>query len=339
MYMYITAAGIFILAVVLIYILKTIILKRLKKWAERTSTTIDDFIIRGIEKTVVPLLYFGAFYSALNTLNLDVRVSKALNIISAVLVAYFSIRLITNFIRYSINSYVMRKGEPVEKQRQVRGILTIINVLVWGLGLVFLLDNLGFEISAVIAGLGIGGIAIALAAQSILGDLFSYFIIFFDRPFEIGDFIVAGDKSGSVEYLGLKTTRLRSLGGEQIIISNTDLVNSRVHNYKRMERRRVLFTLGITYDTGAAQLEKIPLLIKTIIENSDDTAFDRVHFIKYGDFSLVFEVVYYVLSADYKKYLDIHQKINLDIYNEFEKQKIHFAYPTQTLFVNKSGEQ
>lgn len=339
MLMYITAAGIFILAVVLIFILKTIILKRLKKWAERTSTTIDDFIIRGIEKTVVPLLYFGGFYSALNTLNLDIRVSKALNIISAVLVTYFSIRLIANFIRYSINSYIQRKGEPVEKQRQVRGILTIINVLVWGLGLVFLLDNLGFEISAVIAGLGIGGIAIALAAQSILGDLFSYFIIFFDRPFEIGDFIVAGDKSGSVEYLGIKTTRLRSLGGEQIIISNTDLVNSRVHNYKRMERRRVLFTLGVKYDTGAAQLEKVPQIIKAIIENSDDTTFDRAHFIKYSDFSLIFEVVYYVLSADYNRYLDIHQKINLDIYNEFEKQKIHFAYPTQTLYVNKSDEQ
>jgi small-conductance mechanosensitive channel len=336
-YMYITAAGIFIVSLLAVLIIKIIVLRRLKKWAESTHTTIDDFIIKGIEKTIIPLLYFGAFLIAVKTLVLDERLSKVLNVIAVVLLTYFTVKLIISVIRFSLNAYMLRKGEPENKQRQIRGILTIINIFVWGLGLVFLLDNLGFEISAVIAGLGIGGIAIALAAQTILGDLFSYFVIFFDRPFEIGDFIIVGDKMGAIEYVGIKTTRIRSLGGEQLIFSNTDLVNSRVHNYKRMERRRVLFSLGVVYQTKPDALAEIPGIIKEIIESIPDTTFDRAHFTKYGDFSLIFEIVYYVHSPEFNVYMDKHQHINLTIYREFEKRGIEFAYPTQTLFLNKQN--
>ncbi|MCZ7615125.1 MAG: mechanosensitive ion channel family protein [Ignavibacteriaceae bacterium] len=174
------------------------------------------------------------------------------------------------------------------------------------------MDNLGFDISAVIAGLGIGGIAIALAAQTILGDLFSYFVIFFDRPFEVGDFITVQDKSGTVEYTGIKTTRLRSLSGEQLVFSNHDLTNSRIHNYKKMERRRVVFTLRVIYQTTAEQIESIPKLVREIIESQQDVAFDRGHFASYGDFSLNFEFVYFVLEADYNKYMNIQQAINIE---------------------------
>ena len=202
------------------------------------------------------------------------------------------------------------------------------------MGLVFLLDNLGFKVSAVITGLGIGGIAVALAAQTILGDLFAYFVIFFDRPFEIGDFIIVGDKLGSVEYIGLKTTRVRSLSGEQLVFSNKDLTDSRIHNYKKMERRRVVFQLGVIYQTTLEQVKEIPAIVKQIIENQKDTAFDRGHFAKYGDFSLNFEFVYYVVGSDYNKYMDIQQAINLEIYKVFEEKGIEFAYPTQTLFMS-----
>src|SRR3546814_878321 len=142
--------------------------------------------------------------------------------------------------------------------RQNRGIMFILNVVIWIFGLVLLLSNLGYDVTAIVAGMGIGGIAIALAAQTILGDLFSYFVIFFDRPFEIGDFIVVDDKSGTVEYVGIKTTRLKSLGGEQLVFSNTDLTNSRLHNYKRMERRRIVFKLGVVYETPEKKLKLIP---------------------------------------------------------------------------------
>jgi len=337
-YAYLTAAGIFVVSVIVVLVFKIIILRRLKRWSESTHTTIDDFIIRGVEKTIIPLLYFGSLYAAIKSLSLDPYVSRVADVIAIILVTYFTIKLIAGVIRFSLNAYLLRKGEPDTKHRQVTGILTIVNIILWGLGLVFLLDNLGFEISAVIAGLGIGGIAIALAAQTILGDLFSYFVIFFDRPFEIGDFIVVGDKLGSVEYVGIKTTRIRSISGEQIIFSNTDLVNSRVHNYKRLERRRVLFTLGVVYNTKSNQLAEIPGIIKNIVESFPGASFDRSHFVKYGDFSLIFETVYFIHSPEYNIYMDIHQKINLRIYEEFEKREIHFAYPTQTLYLNNAEE-
>jgi small-conductance mechanosensitive channel len=167
--------------------------------------------------------------------------------------------------------------------------------------------------------------------------VFNYFVIFFDRPFEVGDFLIIEDKMGTVEHIGIKTTRIRSLGGELLILHNTDLTNSRIHNYKRMERRRVVFQVGVIYQTTAAQLEELPLMMKGIIERQDDATFDRAHFAGFGDFSLNFELVYYVLSAEYSHYMDIQQSINLAIFREFEKNGIEFAYPTQTLFMNKAA--
>lgn len=221
----------------------------------------------------------------------------------------------------------------------MRGISTIIGIVIWTVGLVFLLDNLGVRVSAVITGLGIGGIAVALAAQAILGDLFAYFVIFFDRPFETGDFIVVEDKQGAVEYIGLKTTRVRSLNGEQLIFSNKDLTDSRIHNYKKMERRRAIFQIGVTYQTPIEQIREIPGLVKQIVESQQDVVFDRGHFIKYGDFSLNFEFVYYILTSDYNRYMDIQQTINLTIFELFEKKGIEFAYPTQTLYMTKTNEE
>ena len=185
--------------------------------------------------------------------------------------------------------------------------------------------------------LGIGGIAIALAAQAILGDLFSYFVIFFDRPFEVGDFILVGDKVGVVEYTGIKTTRIRALGGEQLVFSNTDLTNSRIHNFKQMERRRVVFKLGVIDQTKAEQLEEVTKIVREVIEQQPDASFDRGHFASYGDFSLNFEFVYYVTGGDYVKYMDTQQAINLEIYRAFEQRGIEFAYPTQTVFVSKTN--
>src|SRR5665648_311435 len=205
--------------------------------------------------------------------------------------------------------------------------------------IIIILDNLGIKISALVAGLGIGGIAIALAAQSVLGDLFSYFIIFFDRPFEIGDFIIIGDFLGTVEDIGIKTTRLRSLGGEELIFSNQDLTNSRVRNYKRMNRRRIVFKFGVIYQTTLTQLKKIPQIVKEIITQIPETTFDRAHFASYADFSLNFEVVYYINNSDYNKYMDIQQEINFQLKEAFEKEGIDFAYPTQTVFLANENKK
>ncbi len=326
----------FIVSVLIIKTIKKIIMLRLKAWADRTSTTIDDFIISIFEQKLIPLLYFIALYFSLNSLTISGTVQKTVNISVAIILAYFGLRFVISLINYSLERYWIKKDIDNSRRQSLKGLVTILKVVVWGVGITFLLDNLGFEISTVVAGLGIGGIAVALGAQAILGDLFSYFVIFFDRPFEIGDFIIVDDLMGTIEYVGIKTTRVRSLGGEQLVFSNTDLTNSRIRNYKRMQKRRVVFKLGVTYQTTLDQLKEIPGIIKNVIENIEDAVCDRAHFRTYGDFSLDFEIVYYVLSGDFGKYMDIQQTINFAIKAEFDKREIEFAYPTQTLFIEKT---
>jgi small-conductance mechanosensitive channel len=216
--------------------------------------------------------------------------------------------------------------------------MIVVNMVIWFLGLVFLLSNWGIEVTPIIAGLGIGGIAVALAAQNILGDLFSYFVIFFDRPFEAGDFIIVDDKMGTIEYVGIKTTHIRALGGEQIIIGNSNLTNSRIHNYKRMGRRRVVFTIDVEYGTPLAVLKKIPAMLRSAVEKQQLVTFDRAHFAAYKEWSLRFEIVYYVESPDFNRYMDIQQNINFTIHEMFEQEKIDFAYPTQSLLLKGQGD-
>ena len=193
---------------------------------------------------------------------------------------------------------------------------------------------MGFNISAVVASLGIGGVAVALASQGVLQDLFSYFSILLDRPFELGDFIIVGDYLGTVEYVGIKTTRLKSISGEEIIIANTDLTGSRIRNFKRMKQRRIVSQFGVVYETSPEQLAEIPKIIKRIIENNKNVIFDRAHFLSYSAYSLDFEIVYFVESNDYNVYMDARQQINLQIKAEFAKHHIEFAYPTQVNYLD-----
>ena len=202
------------------------------------------------------------------------------------------------------------------------------------------LDNVpGVKITTLVASLGIGGIAVAMALQNILGDIFASLSILLDKPFVVGDFIIVEAHMGIVEYIGLKTTRIRSLSGEQLIFSNSDLLKSRIRNYKRMAERRVVFSIGVVYQTGYENLKMIPGIIRKIIDDQNHTRFDRAHFQGYGDYSLDFETVYYVLSPDYNLYMDIQQLINLEIFRQFESMGIEFAYPTQTVFLNGEPKQ
>jgi small-conductance mechanosensitive channel len=217
----------------------------------------------------------------------------------------------------------------------MRGARVVLRLILAVIVVLLVLDNIpGVEITALVASLGIGGIAVALALQNILGDLFASLSIVLDKPFVVGDFIIVDSFLGTVENIGLKTTRIRSLSGEQLVFSNNDLLKSRIRNYKRMQERRVLFSFGVVYQTTADKLESIPGVIRSIIEGQSDTRFDRAHFQGYGDFALNFEVVYYVLSSDYNVYMDIQQAINLKIYRRFQASGIEFAYPTRTLYMN-----
>ena len=196
------------------------------------------------------------------------------------------------------------------------------------------LSNLGIEITPLVASLGVGGIAIAIALQSVLGDLFAAFAIYFDKPFKEGDFIIVGNDMGTVEKIGIKTTRIQTLQGQELVVSNSELTNSRVNNYKKMKERRVVTNIGVEYSTPTKKLKKINGIVKKAVETTKESRFDRVHFKAFGDFSLNFELVYYVTSPDYVKYMDVQQEINFKIREAFEKEKIVFAFPTQTIHVD-----
>lgn len=332
---YLITLAIIVGGIIVVRVVKKRVLIQVKKWTEKTETKLDDYIVKGIEKFGLPVLNIVVLYSALHYLTFSEKITKIINNTLGVVITFYIIRMISAFVRLMLESFISKQDGGQEKLKQLNGVMLIVNALIWILGLLFLFDNLGYNVTTIVAGLGIGGIAIALAAQNILGDLFNYFVIFFDRPFEVGDSINVDGKAGTVEYIGIKTTRVRSLTGEQLVFSNSDLTKSRIHNFKRMDRRRVVLTLGVVYETTHEQLMKIPALIEEIIKTETGVTFDRAHFSKFGAYSLDFEVVYFVESAEYLVYMNLQQQINLKIFKAFEDSKIGFAYPTQTVLVSK----
>jgi small-conductance mechanosensitive channel len=332
---YLIALAVILGGIILVLAFKKMIVQRLQNWASKTPGEWDDFIVESFSRFVVPILIWTIVYWGVHLLELSDRAEHIIQIATSIILTYYFLRLVSSVVMTLLKSGVRKREHGEAKIKQLGGLMILINVIIWFLGLVFLLSNWGIEVTPIIAGLGIGGIAVALAAQNILGDLFSYFVIFFDRPFEAGDFIIVDDKMGTVEYVGIKTTHIRALAGEQIIIGNSNLTNSRIHNYKRMLQRRVVFTIDVEYGTPADLLRKIPEMLKAIVLDQKLITFDRAHFATYKDWSLRFEVVYFILSADFNSFMDIQQNINFAIYEQFENNDIKFAFPTQSLFIKR----
>jgi small-conductance mechanosensitive channel len=316
-------AGYLLLALVLAFVRN-----RLTRFAARTRTQWDDVFVVALGKTsslfLLALVVSGA--SALLALPDRARsVISAISILALVLQGgiWFSAAFTAWFSAHA------RKQHEVDRRAglTVSAIGFMVKLALWSIIVLLALDNLGVNISALIAGLGIGGVAVALATQNILGDLFASFSIFIDKPFGLGDYIVVEDHQGTVEKVGLKTTRVRSIGGEQIVFSNTDLTKSRLRNFGRMSDRRALFSVRVVYQTPRDQLAGIPRLLREAIESQENVRFERAHLREYGDIGIRFEAVYFVLSADFNLYLDIQQAVNLRIHQAFESQGIQFAYP------------
>jgi small-conductance mechanosensitive channel len=331
------ALGIAFALTLVFYYVRRVVLKRVRAYAARTPTSYDDLIGDLIAATGKLFLTILALYLGAQSLDLAPKPTRVVH--SVMIVALWVQAALWGS---SAIAWWMGRALPAKRETDAAGATTlgvlgfIARVVVWSLVLLMILDNLGFDITALVASLGIGGIAVALAVQNILGDIFASLSIALDKPFVLGDFIIVGDMLGTVEYIGLKTTRVRSLTGEQIIFSNADLLQSRIRNYKRMFERRILFSFGVLYETGADQLERIPQLVREIVERHEHARFDRAHFKAFGDFSLNFEVVYYVKSPDYNVYMNIQQAINLELLRRLQADGIGFAYPTQTLYLQRA---
>lgn len=331
---YVFAIFLLVLFLVVFKIFQVIIVAKLKSLAQKTKTDIDDTLIKIINSVRPPFYAFLAFYLATKTLSFPNYINKVLIVILIIWIVYQVVYAVGVFI-----DYIVRKRLGGEVESGARGAISLLSliskIVLWSFAFLFILQNLGVNITSLIAGLGIGGIAIAFALQKILGDLFSSFAIFFDKPFVIGDFIVVKDKAGTVEKIGIKTTRIKALQGEEIIFSNTELTSTVIQNFKKMQERRIPITIGVTYNTSSEKLKKIPELVVLVFKNIDGIRLDRVHFSKFNDSSLDIEIVYYVKSGEYNEYMDSNQKLLLGIKEIFEEEKIEFAYPTQTIYIEK----
>jgi len=324
----------FIGFLVVFKVFQVIILSRLRKLAEKTETDIDDTLVSIIKSLKPPFYSFLAFYAATFFLVLNDVFQK---IIDVVLVIWIVMQIIV--ATQILIDYVVRKRMKEEEDAVAENAINILGkiskAILWIIGLLFIFSNLGFNVTSLVAGLGIGGIAVALALQNILSELFSSFAIYFDKPFAPGDFIVVGDKKGVVEKIGIKTTRLKALQGEELIISNKELTSAQIQNFKKMKERRASFSFGVTYETSIEKVKKIPTVIKDLIDKEDGARFDRAHFSRFDDSALNFDVVYYVGSGDYADYMDIQQNINFKIMEIFEEMEVDMAYPTQTIYMQK----
>lgn len=319
--------------------LRWLVLRQLKRIAKDTGNVADDFLVDVLSATRILLVTTIGLYLGTHFLTLPAALEKVVDriFVTALILqaGFWAGRSLLFWLRQHF-----AQGEPEDAGARAMSLALLSflgQLVIWALVLLLALDNLGINVTALSASLGIGGIAVALAAQNILGDLFASLSIAIDKPFVIGDFIILGTEMGTVEHVGLKTTRLRSLSGEQIILSNIDLLKSRIHNYKRMQERRAVFAVGVMYDTPADKLELIPKLIEQAVTAQDQARFERAHFKSFGAYSLDFEAVFYVLQPDYNVFMNVQQAINLQLVRSFAAQGIAFAFPTQTLHLHDAA--
>lgn len=332
------ALAILVVSYIFLRIFKAIIVHRLQGIIKKTHTAIDDLLFDLIRKVKFFLLFAAALYMGALAVTLPPKVDNIIRIILVVAFLWQAAIWGNTLIVFFITRYRKQKLETdAASVTTISALGFVAKLALWTIILLLALDNMGVNITGLVAGLGISGIAVALAVQNILGDLFASMSIALDQPFVIGDFIIVDDYMGTVQKIGLKTTRIQSLSGEQLIFSNSDLLNSRIRNFKRMYERRVVFGLGVIYQTPYEKLAAIPEMIKEIIAEQEDARLDRVHFKDFGDSSLNFEIVYYVKKPDFNVYMDIQQAINLKIFQRFAEEGIEFAYPTRTLFLNQEN--
>lgn len=328
------AGAAFVLTLVLLLIVKAFVARQLRRLSLRRRLELLSYPEHIVSATRFPFLLGIALLVAVGLLDLPPRYDRWIHYGWIVALVSQIALWASEVIQVAVERALARSRDsnPAGATHlMVTGL--VARIALWSIAALVTLDNLGFNISTLMASLGIGGIAVALAVQNILGDIFSSVSIALDKPFVIGDFIAVDDYTGTVEYVGLKTTRIRSLGGEQIVFSNSELLKNRIRNYKRMQERRISFEFGIAYETPVEEIERIPDTVREIIAaSSPETRFDRAHFKSYGDSALQFEVVYYVLDPDYNKYMDIQQRINLELLKCFRARGIGFAYPTRTLY-------
>ena len=335
---WVAALGVFAATFLVLLLARWLFMRRLGNLARRTRTQIDDYVVAVLKNTKYSFLVVVALAAALKVLVLPDRVAELVTPLARlaviIQVGLWAGHLVSLYLERITASRATADAASITT---IRAIGMVVRLVLWVIVLLMALANFHVDVGGLITGLGIAGVAVALAVQNVLGDLLASLSIVLDKPFVVGDFIIVDSYKGTVDDIGLKSTRLRSLSGEQLIFSNTDLLKSRIQNYKRMIERRVVFAFGVEYGTPQPVLEQLPQVVKEIITGIEQTRFDRSHFLKFGDSSLDFETVYYVLSPDYALYMDVQQRINLALYERVQALGASFAFPTRTIWMREEA--
>lgn len=327
------AAGILVLA----YGLKGFLAARLRKSAALTETQWDDVALLAIDRTSFAFIFVLALHFGTQSLDLGAKLERARDSVFFLFLFFqFGVWLTSALRFFGDSSYRASLEKEPGRATTISTLVLFGNIVIWITMVLLLLSNYGVNISALVAGLGIGGIAVAFALQNILGDLFASFSIVLDKPFVIGDSINVNGSSGTVEHIGLKTTRVRSVDGEQLVFSNSELLKNVLKNFKRMERRRALFTFGLIYETPPAKLHRARDIVQQIINEQKSATFDRCHLATLAASSLDFEVVYWMETSDYNVYADTHHRIMTTMIESFAKEGLEFAYPHQVQVTKES---
>lgn len=326
------ALGIAALTALVAWAIRALVQRRLEHSAVAQKSRALRIFARAVHKTKWFFYLMLAVFLGAKFLELPKNVNDWIRTITVVAVLVQVGVWVSSAIRHSVE-HIQEQHEHVGTGAAPMALAIgfLGRLVVWMLVFLPVLNNLGIQITTLIAGLGIGGVAAALAVQNVFGDLIASLTIYFDRPFDVGDFIIVGSEPGTVKRVGVRSTRVQSLWGQEIVFANSELIKNPINNYKRMKERRIQFEFGVVYETPMAQVEKIPQMVREIVDADNRMRFDRAHFLSYGDYALVFQVVYYVLSPEYNVYMDVQQHINLELGRRFEKLGIEFAYPTYTL--------
>lgn len=308
---------------VVLNILKRLVMRRVRSWVSKTRTDLDDLLVTLFGRTWYLLLIAISIYAGSFVLKLP-EIERALRAVLAILFLIQAAIWGSGLISYLASRQLReRVEEDTSATATINALSFFGRIALWTVALLLAVDNIpGVQIDALLAGLGIGGIAVALAMQTVLRDLFASLAIHLDQPFVAGDFITVGEYWGTVLQTGIKSTRIRSITGEELIFSNANLLDSRIRNYKHMENRRVAFSIGIKCQTPYEKLVQIRRIVKEIIESQPQTSFDRVDCRELGAASLRFEIVYYVLSSDYNVYMDAQHAVNLEFVRRFAEEGI-----------------
>jgi small-conductance mechanosensitive channel len=331
---WLVALGVTLGLVLAVRIALPFLVARLEKLSKRTKLVVDDALVHALAKTRHSLVMVVALDLGTRALDLPPGAQKAVHGVATVALFLQAGLWLGSLLQFWLQRYEQRVAlTSPGAVTSLAAVGFIGRIVLWALVLLLILDNLGINVTTLIAGLGIGGIAVALAVQNVLGDLFASLSIVIDKPFVVGDFIIVDTYMGTVEHVGLKTTRIRSLDGEQIVFSNSDLLKTRLRNYKRMRERRVVFPFKLRYDTKPEQLERIPTIVRRLVESHKQARFERSHFFRFGDGSFDFETVFWMTTPDYNTFMDVQQQLNLDLMREFEKIGVRFAVPAQLTLV------